>query len=417
MKIEFLTQPFGSSVGDRLIAELSSGRWQSFRCAVAFAKISGVKYLDDPLRTFVAGGGTADLSVGIDSGGTSFEAASQLAGAVGGGGRLIVTTEIGAGSPSFHPKLYVFAAGSTKESLVIIGSSNLTEGGLFKNHELSTALTLDPSRSADAGLLAEVTKALDTWQDVSSGLAVEADGPRLLALYGEGRLPRESWIRSHRSAAAPASSRGSGTRGLKRRKASRPSHKPKLGPPLVPTPAAPPPALEPGPAGPPAPPGPGPIHDVFYIDIAATTSTTEIFFAKRALKEDPLFFRHPFTGRTKPKRKTSPPQPQLDPKPIVEIRLIDKAGKPVPKHVYAGHELKMWEYVAGRANQDVRVTIPQALRRSLPKGCILEMRRQPLPAGLDYRLDFLTPGSKVWKKARAKASLPLPGSWRKMGWG
>ncbi|HET7589785.1 MAG TPA: hypothetical protein VFK14_06325 [Solirubrobacterales bacterium] len=160
----------------------------------------------------------------------------------------------------------------------------------------------------------------------------------------------------------------------------------------------------------------GPIHDALYMDIATRTVTTEIYLAKRALKEDPAFFRHPFTGWTEPKKKSSPSQPQLDPKPIVEIRLLGASGAPDPDHVYSGHELKMWEYVKGRANGDVRVTIPQPMRRSLPEGCILEMRRRPIPAGLDYRLDFLTPGSSAWAVARAKAVLPLPNSLRKMGW-
>jgi HKD family nuclease len=414
MKTELLTQPFGSSVGDRLIAELSSGRWQRFRCAVAFAKPSGVKYLDQPLRRFAAAGGVAELAIGIDSRGTSFEAANQLAGAVEGSGRLIITTEIGAGSPSFHPKVYAFTSDGGGEALAIVGSSNLTEGGLFTNHELSTAFELDLSQGDDIAFMAAVEKSLRRWQQVSSGLAVLADKRRLRALHAEGRLPLEGWISAYRSAAAPSAARGPGTRGLKGRGKSRPKHPTKLGAPL-----APPPATSPAPPTPPAPPPPAPTrptHDVFYIDITTTTVTTEIYLAKRALWEDPRFFRHPFTGLTpRPKKKTSPRQPQLDPKPLVDIRLIDKAGKPVPQHVYPGHELKVWEYVAGRANQDVRVTIPQALRRSLPKGCILEMRRDPEP-GLDYRLDFLTPGSKRWSTARKRASLPLPNSWRKMGW-
>jgi len=416
MKIELLTGSFGPGVGDRLIAELLSGRWQRFRCAVAFAKLSGVKYLDEPLREFAAAGGAAELAIGIDSGGTSFEAANQLAGAVDGSGRLIVTTEIGAGSASFHPKVYAFTSVGGGEALAIVGSSNLTEGGLFTNHEMSTAFELDLSQSDDAAFLTEIEKSLRHWHDVGSGLAVLIDKRRLRALHAEGRLPMEGWISAHRSTAAPTGTRGAGTRGLKPRKKKRPKHPAKLGAPLAPPPASSPPPPEP-PATPPSPaPRSGAIHDVFYIDITTTTVTTEIYLAKRALREDPRFFRHPFTGLTpRPKKKTSPRQPQLDPKPLVDIRLIDKAGKPAPPHVYPGHELKVWEYVAGRANQDVRVTIPQALRRSLPEGCILEMRRDPEP-GLDYRLDFLTPGSKRWATARKRASLPLPNSWRKMGW-
>ncbi|HET7589786.1 MAG TPA: phospholipase D family protein [Solirubrobacterales bacterium] len=112
---------------------------------------SGVRYLDAPLRKFGAGGGVAEVAIGIDSGGTSFEAASQLAGAVRGDGRLLITTEIG--SASFHPKLYAFSSRRRQKAVAVVGSSNLTQGGLFDNHECSTVFSLDLAEDEDAALL------------------------------------------------------------------------------------------------------------------------------------------------------------------------------------------------------------------------------------------------------------------------
>jgi hypothetical protein len=82
-----------------------------------------------------------------------------------------------------------------------------------------------------------------------------------------------------------------------------------------------------------------------------------------------------------------------------------------------GQRIKIWQYALGKnANQDVRVIIPQELRRSIPSGCILEMRREPVPQGRDYVLVFLTPGSPQWQAARERAATPLPNSRRRYGW-
>jgi HKD family nuclease len=422
MKVEVLAQPFGATVGDRLIAELSSGRWQRFRCAVAFAKCSGVQYLDEPLRKFVKTGGMAELAIGIDSGGTSFEAASHLASAVGPTGQMMISHELRP-SISFHPKLYAFtSADPLGRGLIISGSSNITEGGLFTNHELSTAFALDARDPDDAKLLADFCKQLDVWQDLVSGMAVTATGSRLLALYEEGRLLKEMQISRRPTGVTPASHLGGGTNGLgaRRRKPPKPKHRKKLGSPLVPPPSHPP-RLAGLPA--PAPITPGPVvrspHKAFYIDIDTANSKTEIYLSKVALKEDPAFFRHPFTGLTIPKRGGSKvPQPELQPRPIVDIHLLDKAGAAVPGYSFLDHRLKVWEYANGKnAKHELRITIPAPLLHRLPKGCILEMRRDPVRTGIDYKLDFLTPGSAQWLNARVRASTALPNSPRKRGWG
>ncbi len=422
MKVEVLAQPFGATVGDRLIAELASGRWQRFRCAVAFAKRSGVQYLDGPLRKFVKAGGMAELTIGIDSGGTSFEAASYLASAVGPAGQMMISHELHP-SISFHPKLYAFtSADPLGWGLVISGSSNITEGGLFTNHELSTAFTLDASDPADAKLLADFCKQLDAWQDLGSGMTVTATGARLLALYEEGRLPKETQISRSPTSVRPASHLGGGTNGLstrRRKLPKKPKHPKTLGSPLIPPPSHPP-SWAGLPASSPITPGPvvGSPHKAFYIDIDTANSKTEIYLSKVALNEDPAFFRHPFTGLTVPKRGGSKvPQPELQPRPIVDIHLLDKAGGASPGYSFLDHRLKVWEYAIGKnAKHELRITIPAPLLHKLPKGCILELRREPVRAGIDYQLDFLTPGSAQWRNARARASTPLPNSPRKRGW-
>jgi hypothetical protein len=159
----------------------------------------------------------------------------------------------------------------------------------------------------------------------------------------------------------------------------------------------------------------GATHTALFLDVGDVGRKTEVYLSKTAFNEDPLFFGHPFTGRTTPKRATSDPQPERQPRPIVDIRLLDASGNVVSE--YRDHALKIWQYAIGKsANQDVRITVPAELLRSLPTGCILEIRRNPVRAGTEYRLDFLTPGSAQWSAARAVATRWLPGRKRQMGW-
>jgi HKD family nuclease len=147
--IRVLSQPLGSSpVGEVVIDALGSGKWTTFRAVVAFAKDSGVRYLAKPLHDFLAAqGNNAFITVGLDLDGTSLEGLQGLWRTLNGRGELLVFKE-GQGGPSrtFHPKVFLFE--SVSHALAIVGSANLTQGGLFMNHEAAVAVTLD---LADAG--------------------------------------------------------------------------------------------------------------------------------------------------------------------------------------------------------------------------------------------------------------------------
>jgi HKD family nuclease len=422
---ELFAQPYGSTVGDRLISELESGEWDEFRCAVAFAKLSGVAYLDGPLRAFASRGGRASISVGVDHDGTSFEAVSQLLGAVRPGGAVFVAKHLGSPGATFHPKLFLFSRsdrrGRVTQAQLISGSTNLTKGGLFTNYEFASAWTPDVTDRRDSAALKAVRDVLNAWADPSGGLCIALDIRRLRDLHARGWLPTEAAIAASRP---PGAARGPGRSssppgGLARQpRLPKPKHPKILGAPALVLPSAA--AITPGPVRPrrnvpatrAAQPG---IHKAIVIDITTGKKLTEVFLSKTARVEDPTFFGHPFTGTTTPRRATKFPQPERDPRPVVDLRLIDATGTVISE--YEGHELKIWEYVNGpSANDDLRMIIPQELLRSLPKGCILEMRRTPIPFGLDYRLDFLTPGSTQWQTARSRATKALPRSPRSYGW-
>jgi HKD family nuclease len=116
-----------------LRARLSDIAYRRFRFAMAFARWSGLHLIDVELQAFAsAARHSIDGVIGIDLGGTTIEALTYLSELPN--TRLRVVRS-GMRNVVFHPKVYEFA-GPTKWCL-IIGSSNLTTGGLLANIESS----------------------------------------------------------------------------------------------------------------------------------------------------------------------------------------------------------------------------------------------------------------------------------------
>jgi len=168
---QLLAQPHGTArLGDFLIEHLSDRRWSEFRAAIAFVKYSGVRHIEAGLRSF-SRVGNIRMTVGVDCQGSSFEGLSAL---------LAATRERGAiwvfhnENPStFHPKVYLFRNRSHAD--VVVGSGNLTSGGLFTNYEASLALSLDLAEARDRSLLESVEQMLDLWVDFANGTARTLD--------------------------------------------------------------------------------------------------------------------------------------------------------------------------------------------------------------------------------------------------
>ena len=72
--MELITQPFSGQLGNRLIELLHSEDYHTFNFAVAFAKNSGVLRIKNYLHDFRKRGGKVNAFVGVDLGGTSYEA-------------------------------------------------------------------------------------------------------------------------------------------------------------------------------------------------------------------------------------------------------------------------------------------------------------------------------------------------------
>lgn len=118
---------------------LKGGNQQCFRFAVAYARKSGAALLEHPIRKFIERGGEAQGVVGINQGNTSHQGLSLLLDVVGDNLHLRCGRKSG---KIFHPKLYFVGKQSKNYILesIIVGSSNLTRGGLQDNEECDVLL-------------------------------------------------------------------------------------------------------------------------------------------------------------------------------------------------------------------------------------------------------------------------------------
>ena len=185
--MQFDHQPSPSGrLGDYLKDNLC-GKWTHFRAAVAFVKRSGVRHVAPGLAEF-ARTSHVEIIAGIDHQGTSFEGLKDLLDAVSPRGRIVIFHNR---LPfTFHPKVYLFKSPAAAD--VMIGSGNLTEGGLFTNYEAGLRVLLDLSDSTQAAILQSIEQALDTWADLSSGTAYVLDDTLLARLASLDLVPSET---------------------------------------------------------------------------------------------------------------------------------------------------------------------------------------------------------------------------------
>lgn len=428
MNMEFLSQPFATRrLGDHLRDELASARWAEFLAAVAFAKRSGTVHVVSGLHSF-ARRGRVRMSVGLDHGGTSLEGVEDLWGALDGHGELYAVHHTRASGDrvhhTFHPKVFLFQNAS--EALLIVGSGNLTQGGLYGNYEAGVVFALDLVDDAQRTFRDSAVRALDEWADPASGLCTLVDRAALQRLFSEGLLPREA-LMGPRARAGGATS-GSGG-------AAAPLFAPSLIPPAPPSPPTAPVLIRPVSSELPPPSRPGrpvrrrrrtgvvvptgapvaAVHRVLYIE-AIPHHNGEVFLSKLALRDDPVFFGHPFTGLTVPKRSGNPAYPMRDPDPVVDIVVYDDTDAPM--RAVSSHPLNMVEY---ERKGEIRITVPERMQDLIPAMALLVMTAGDPTSGLDYTLDFYPPGSPGYGTYSSGLSTAMPsggrpGPGRRYGW-
>lgn len=189
--VDFIFQPQnGYRVGDLLISELQNETWDQFRAVIAFVKRSGVKHIQKHLSAF-SSRGHVEIVVGIDQGGTTVEGLQMLFDAMGDRGKLFVFHN--RNNSTFHPKIYNFR--NQQASMAIIGSNNLTEGGLYTNYEASLVVNLDLGQENDQISDQRILGAFEVWTDIKSGLVQILTLELLQKLAETGYIPTEKQAR------------------------------------------------------------------------------------------------------------------------------------------------------------------------------------------------------------------------------
>lgn len=187
MTLEFIYQPSRSDRLGEFLKDGLSKNWTHFRAAVAFVKRSGTKHIAQALADF-AQSGDVEIIVGIDHQGTSIEGLQDLLEAVSPDGRVVVFHNR---LPfTFHPKIYLFKSADAAD--VMIGSGNLTEGGLFTNYEAAFRLSLDLKDPENAEFLQSIENILSGWADSKSGTAVILNNKNLAHLSELGLVHSEA---------------------------------------------------------------------------------------------------------------------------------------------------------------------------------------------------------------------------------
>lgn len=183
MEISFLGQPlqFGAQVAQWLQERLGDPQVGSLQIGVAWVKRSGLLRLRDDFVRFRERGGKISVIIGIDEGGATEQGlclALELFDKV-----YVFHEPPSAPGRTYHPKVYL-ASGTTKADL-LVGSSNVTAGGLFSNYEASLECELDFGVDEDEKLLAQVRNWFDTLR--SDNNACKLLDEQLLQVLLQGR--------------------------------------------------------------------------------------------------------------------------------------------------------------------------------------------------------------------------------------
>jgi len=184
-----------------ILESLGDVSWTDCTIAVAFAKLSGTSILKGRLRAF-SDRAHLTILVGVDREGTSKEALEDLLEAAGPRGTVLVCHNAVRRpfNPTFHPKIYIFESATCAR--LIVGSVNLTRGGLFENYEASVVQDLDLNDPADAAALAEARAAVESWSSGPNAIARPLTAPLISQLVDQRIVKSEQAIASERRRAS-----------------------------------------------------------------------------------------------------------------------------------------------------------------------------------------------------------------------
>jgi HKD family nuclease len=154
--------------------------------SVAFVREPGLDAVEAAIKPIAA---RARFFVGIRNDITSIQAVKRLLAMK----VKLYAVDTGSRSILFHPKLYL--AASASKATVIIGSANLTFGGLHNNIEVSTRVNLNLSNAADKVFCDKVTEAFaEMLKGHPQHVFLIRDNRHAEELFESGRLSDENLI-------------------------------------------------------------------------------------------------------------------------------------------------------------------------------------------------------------------------------
>lgn len=157
MRVSFLGQPFEGYgwAADWLNEPLTREGGGTLQVAVAWVKRSGLSRLRESILLFRERGGNASVIVGIDEGGATKQGLEQ---AVATFDDVYVFHD--RSSRTYHPKVYLLHVEDSAR--LIVGSNNMTAGGLYNNYEATLVCDLDLTLEGDRQLYQQAS----TWFEV-----------------------------------------------------------------------------------------------------------------------------------------------------------------------------------------------------------------------------------------------------------
>jgi len=160
MKVKFLGQGLNEKknnpVGKYILKSLKH-EFNTLKLYVAFMRVSGLNEILENLIEFNKKG-EIKMFIGIDLNGTSKEALELLI-----NNKINTSIVYSPNTITYHPKIYLFE--NEEQSRIILGSSNLTSGGLYNNVEASLCIDLKLSKTKDSELLTNIKTYYNSLED------------------------------------------------------------------------------------------------------------------------------------------------------------------------------------------------------------------------------------------------------------
>lgn len=193
MKTSVVLQPSNAEMGEIIKGFLSSQKpfYTNVWLVSAFANAQAIQRITPNILNAKTRGANINIVVGFDVKSTSAEALKRI-NALGVNSILVHNAR---GGHTFHPKIYLFE--STEKAEVFVGSSNLTDGGLYTNYEASTRTTFEFPDDRDE--YTQFFSSLETYLKPTGSTAQILNKELIDILVSRGEVPTEKEIRKNQA--------------------------------------------------------------------------------------------------------------------------------------------------------------------------------------------------------------------------